>query len=49
MSAENAAALAVFAHGAAGDRARDCLGEWSVLAKNIAAEVAKTLLELASQ
>lgn len=47
MSAGRAAALAVFVHGAAGDRARDSLGEWSVMAGNIAAEVPKTLLDLA--
>lgn len=47
VEVERAAALAVFVHGAAGDRARDRLGEWSVMAGDIAAEVPGTLLELA--
>ncbi len=47
MAVGRAAALAVFVHGAAGDRARDRLGEWSVIAGDIAAEVPGALLELA--
>jgi ADP-dependent NAD(P)H-hydrate dehydratase / NAD(P)H-hydrate epimerase len=47
MGVDRAVALAVFAHGAAGDRARDRLGEWSVMAGDIVAEVPGALLELA--
>ena len=47
MGVDQAVALAVFVHGAAGDRARDRLGEWSVMAGDIVAEVPGALLELA--
>ncbi len=48
LSAPDAACLAVYVHGAAGDRARDRLGEWSMLAGDIAAQVPQSLVELAS-
>ncbi len=48
MSARDAACLAVYVHGAAGDRARDDLGEWSMLAGDIAAQVPNALVEMAS-
>jgi len=48
LNADRAACLGVFVHGAAGDRARDRLGEWSMKAGDIAAEVPGAMLELAS-
>jgi len=47
MEADHAASLAVYVHGAAGDRARDRLGEWSLTAGDIAAELPAVMVELA--
>jgi len=46
-SAVEAALLGVFVHGSAGDRVRDHLGEWGMLASDICAAVPETILAIA--
>ena len=43
----DAASLAVYLHGAAGDIARDRQGEWSLVAGDVLAEVPAALVQLA--
>jgi NAD(P)H-hydrate epimerase len=46
MPAVWAASLAVYLHGLAGDRAKDRLGEWSLMAGDLLTEVPTALVEL---
>ena len=46
MPAVWAASLAVYLHGLAGDRARDRLSEWSLMAGDLLTEVPTALVEL---
>ena len=47
LDVDDAACLGVYVHGLAGDRARDRLGEWGMLAGDICAEVPSALVETA--